>query len=72
MLELVYKGDDYGLISLWRSLSDKKYDSDNLAGKTALECAIYKASQGLIDPREIEPEFASFQSIERNQRKSIC
>lgn len=68
MLELVYKGDDYGLIAAWRSLSDGNYESPDLSGKTAMECAIYKASLGMIDPREIEPEFTSFESIKLKRR----
>lgn len=69
MLQLVYSGDDYGLINEWRSLSNEKYDSDDFSGKTAMEVAIYKASLGQIDPREIEPEFCSFEMIDY-QRKN--
>ena len=69
MLELVYKGDDYGLIHAWRSKSNGKYNHDDLTGKTAMECAILKASMGIIDPREIEPEFTTFETIKQQRRK---
>lgn len=34
------------------------------AGKSALQVAMYHVSQGSIDPREIEPRFESFETIE--------
>lgn len=68
MLELVYKGDDYGLMNMWRSTASSNYEDPDLTGKTAMECAVYKASLGLIDPREIEPEFTTFESIARNRK----
>lgn len=48
----------------WRSLSDGRFDSMNMTGKTAMENAIYKATIGKIDPREIERRFKSFETIE--------
>jgi type II secretory ATPase GspE/PulE/Tfp pilus assembly ATPase PilB-like protein len=43
------------------------FDHADMEGKSAMECAIYKASLGQIDPREIEPRFKSFVTIEREQ-----
>lgn len=40
----------------WRSLSDKKPDSDNFNGKTVLEHALYKMRKGEISPVDIEIE----------------
>jgi type II secretory ATPase GspE/PulE/Tfp pilus assembly ATPase PilB-like protein len=68
MLELVYRGDDYGLMNTWRSMSNGNFEDPDLTGKTAMECAIYKASLGMIDPRQIEPEFTTFESIARNKK----
>lgn len=45
------------------------FDDQNMTGKTAMECAIYKALLGEIDPREIEMLFTPFQEFEF-QRKS--
>ena len=63
MCELLLAGKKVDLLRYWRSASDGVYDSANLAGKTAMEVAIYKASQGLVDPREIELQFESFATV---------
>mgnify|MGYP003583058674 FL=1 len=42
-----------------------EFDSSHSQVQTALQCAVYKASQGEIDPREIEPRFQSFETQER-------
>jgi len=36
-----------------------------------MECAGYKASIGLVDPRDIEPRFRAFETValERRQRR---
>ncbi|HEY9279496.1 MAG TPA: ATPase, T2SS/T4P/T4SS family [Eoetvoesiella sp.] len=39
--------------------------NDSGAPQTAMQCAIYKAMRGEIDPREIEPRFQSFDTLER-------
>ncbi|RMX08160.1 secretion system protein E [Corticibacter populi] len=53
------------------SLRTAAFDDPDMRGKSAMECAIYKASQGLIDPREIEPRFKAFATVEleREQQK---
>lgn len=75
MLEFVRDGRKIELARHWMSLSDGKYDSANMNGKTSQDCAIYKAAQGLIDPHEIEERFKSFETIEelrhRNKRISV-
>ena len=48
----------------WRSLSDGVFTSEDMLGKTAMECAVYKAAKGLIDPRDIEAYFKSFETVE--------
>jgi general secretion pathway protein E len=68
MLEHVLKGDNVALHRYWRSTSNGIYDSDELTGKTAMECAVFKASQGVIDPREIEGRFESFETLEVKQQ----
>lgn len=41
----------------WRSQRQQPFHQAGMAGKTALECAIYKASQGWIDLRDIAARF---------------
>jgi general secretion pathway protein E len=62
-LEMVKRADSIGLHRYFSSLRG----DPRMTGKTAMQCAIYKMSQGLIDPREIEPRFHSFET-ERRQR----
>lgn len=53
------------------SLRMTALDDPNMLGKSALEAAIYKMQIGLVDPREIEPRFESFETIEirRNMQR---
>lgn len=64
MLGLILRGEALELQRYWRSLSNGQFDSSDLAGKTAMECAIYKATSGQIDMKEIEARFSSFETIE--------
>lgn len=70
MLELIRDCDWLGVESIWRSQRSAHYDSPNMAGKTAYEHALYKASIGLIDPRDIETDFESFGSYRLFERGS--
>lgn len=45
---------------LWRSQREVGFDAPAMQGKTAFEHALYKATQGLVDPRDIEADFESF------------
>ncbi|MEX3960180.1 ATPase, T2SS/T4P/T4SS family [Trinickia sp. EG282A] len=53
-LQAMRGNDDYGAERIWRSESDKRFDSPNMRGKTMFEHALYKAYTGLIDPRQVE------------------
>jgi hypothetical protein len=35
---------------------------------SAMQCAVYKAFRGEVDPRDIEPRFQSFETLEHSQR----
>lgn len=70
MLEYILAGNNIEVNRYWRSLATPDYTDSNLIGKTTMECAIYKASKGLIDPREIEPRFMSFETAEAKKRFS--
>lgn len=67
MCELLLAGNHVQLFRYWRALSNNKFDSADFTGKTAMESAIYKASCGEVDPREIERQFESFASIEHKR-----
>ncbi len=67
MCELLLAGNHVQLFRYWRELSNKQYDSPDFTGKTAMESAIYKATCGELDPREIERQFESFASIEHKR-----
>lgn len=71
-LHHVSKNDGLGLVRYIRALrGDSRFDDPNMVGKSAMECAVYKMSQGEIDPREIEPRFISYDAVEiqREQEK---
>lgn len=83
MLGYIFRSDNIGRDRYWRSMASNKFDDTNLVGKTAMECAIFKAIRGKtlngatfgnIDPREIEPRFMSFETVEfkRRQDKSLA
>ncbi|MBS0454178.1 MAG: Flp pilus assembly complex ATPase component TadA [Proteobacteria bacterium] len=77
MLEYIGAAD--GALKLnkyWRSMASRRFDDPDLVGKDTMECAIYKAVRGttedgkpvgLIDPREIEPRFMSYETVERRR-----
>lgn len=63
-LDLCAEGKDREAIQWWRNTySDRDILSPNMDGKLVSEHAMYKASRGLIDPREIE-RFTQLQSLE--------
>lgn len=83
MLGYIFRSDNIGRDRYWRSMASNKFDDTNLVGKTAMECAIFKAIRGKtlngatfgnIDPREIEPRFMSFETVDfkRRQDKSLA
>ncbi|MCK9759908.1 Flp pilus assembly complex ATPase component TadA [Pseudomonas syringae pv. syringae] len=48
----------------WRQSRTKPYDDPDMTGKTAFEHGVYKVSQGIIDPRDLEYEFESLARYE--------
>lgn len=54
-----------------RTMPKAPYSDPNMDWKSAMECAIYKMSLGQIDPREIEPKFQTFVTVEM-QRNQLC
>jgi len=47
---------------IWRGARTTAFDDPDMTGKTAFEHALYKASIGAIDPRDIERDFEAFSS----------
>lgn len=59
------RNKDWPLVEgLWRNLRQVGFDHPNMAGKTAFEHALFKACQGLVDPRDIEADFESFETYQ--------
>lgn len=62
ILDCVKRSDSVVLAHYLSSLrGDVRFDDPDMRGKSAMECAVYKVSQGLVDPREVEPRFHSFE-----------
>ena len=49
---------------LWRSARSKPFGHSDMTGKTAFEHALSKATQGLIDPNDIEADFEPFETYQ--------
>ncbi|WP_027800324.1 ATPase, T2SS/T4P/T4SS family [Paraburkholderia dilworthii] len=59
-LDHVAVRDWRGAEKVWRSTRVSGFDDDDMTGKTIYEHALYKASQGIIDPRFIDTTMRSF------------
>ncbi|VCU69074.1 Toxin coregulated pilus biosynthesis protein T [Pigmentiphaga humi] len=69
-LKLVRRADALALRDYYLSRRRSAFDDPDMTGKTAMECAVYKASQGLIDPRDVEPRFVSFETVQMRRRRA--
>lgn len=67
----IAEGSDEKTEDYWRKSRTAVYDDPDMTGKTAYEHALYKASQGLVDPRDIEREFGisleGYETVDRSQ-----
>lgn len=67
---LVAKGDNVGMLYYLDALrGDTRWDDPNMRGKSSMDCAVYKMAMGMIDPREIEPRYADFKTVEINRER---
>jgi type II secretory ATPase GspE/PulE/Tfp pilus assembly ATPase PilB-like protein len=57
ILKLIRDGHDIEAEELWRRGRKAAFDEPDCEGKTAFEHALYKMSQGILDPRIIEDNF---------------
>jgi len=62
ILDAIKKRDWQRVEDQWRGARNSGFDSEDMRGKTAFEHALYKACAGLIDPRDIESDFESFET----------
>lgn len=60
-LQMVRAAEDYEALLHYRSLSDRDFCSANMTGKTVFEHALFKAIEGLVDPRVCN----DFEAVER-------
>lgn len=70
MLDFVRTGDSLGLARYVKGLPKSDYLDPCMDNKSALEAAVYKMSIGMIDPREIEPRFSSWETIEQQRARN--
>ena len=70
MLEFLKDSQNLELQRYVSTLKRGDYMDSNMDYKSTLENAIYKMGTGLIDPREIEPRFSSFETIEIRRRNA--
>jgi len=66
-LHAITHGDVLRLHEIYASGRTSAFDDPDMEGKSAMQCAVYKATQGLIDPRDIEPSFMTYAAVERSQ-----
>lgn len=67
-LRAIATGDEIRLRDIFASHRTARYDAPDMEGKSTMDCAVYKMSQGIIDPRDIEPHFTAFETL-RQRRK---
>ncbi len=63
-LTLIKSADVVGLKRYFAEQRTSDYSSPDMFGKTSMECAVYWMTQGVLDPRRVEPRFHSFEREE--------
>lgn len=64
MRELAAKREWAAVAKVWRQTRRAGFGDGDMAGKTAFECALYLASQGIISITDVEKEFEPIESYE--------
>jgi len=72
VLAAITRSDTLRLHAIYTSARTAAFDDPNMEGKSAMQCAVYKATQGVIDPRDIEPHFMTYASVARSQSNGGC
>ncbi|MFY3550749.1 general secretion pathway protein [Achromobacter sp. LC458] len=68
-LRAISQGDELRLREIYAGHRASGYDQPDMEGKTTMDCAVYKMSQGMIDPRDIEPHFQAFATLLRERKR---
>lgn len=63
LLRLVSEGDALGMYLHSNTLHREPIDSPNMANKNIVECGLYQALQGTVDPRDIEQATEPFENL---------
>jgi len=58
--DLILRGEQVSLWRRWRASRAAAFDEEDTRGKEALEVGLYKALQGVFDPRSVEEKFRPF------------
>ncbi|OZI23510.1 general secretion pathway protein [Bordetella genomosp. 9] len=69
-LRCVRRRDNLALRRHLRARRGAPFDHPDMTGKSAMECAVYKAAAGQIDPRDIESRFQSYASVQRERAQA--
>lgn len=71
MMKFIEQGKTLDLVLYWRSLSDKKPETENMKGKTCMEHAFQKLLTGKICPFDLEESFKPISEmlLENNNKK---
>ena len=70
-LDGLKRHDGLGLYEWFHSRACTPLADSDMKGKTAMQVAVYKMSQGLIDPRQVESRFGMFQLVTYRNRPRV-
>ena len=69
ILRYIRQNDTLGLQEYCESLPKTPIDHPDMTNKSLMDCAMYKAMKGQLDPRDIEQKTMSFDTFERIRLK---
>ena len=69
MLRHIRANDTLALQEYCETLEKSAIDDPDMTNKSMMECAMYKAQLGLLDPRDIEQKTMAFDTFERIQKR---
>jgi type II secretory ATPase GspE/PulE/Tfp pilus assembly ATPase PilB-like protein len=72
MLRYIRENDTLGFQEYCESLERSAIDDPDMTNKSMIECAMYKALLGLLDPRDIEQKTMAFHTYERVLAKKMA
>lgn len=64
MRQAILDRESVKLEHIWRSQRSSGFDDPDMRGKTAFEHGLYKVSQGLVDPIDVERAFSPMETYE--------